>query len=103
MRWGSILAGGLLGIAAAAVIARRRPGALHLVGEGVSTLWRGLSHRTLDRMFNREAERDAAAPAVHDAQAGAEGMAVLEQLVANDPVARSEANKILTENHLSSH
>ncbi|WP_020616710.1 hypothetical protein [Paenibacillus daejeonensis] len=106
MKWGSLIAGGVIGIAAAAVIARRRPGALHLVGDATCALWRGIQHRAMANMFKKDIaeELSTSAPAptrTANGGASAAGISTLEQLVATDPVARRETEKILDDNGLN--
>ena len=106
MKWGSLIAGGVVGIAAAAVIARRRPGALHLVGDATYAVWRGIKHRAMANKFKQDLAEELVTPTpvptrTADTGASAAGISTLEQLVATDPIARRETEKILDDNGLN--
>ncbi|GBF72737.1 hypothetical protein PA598K_01003 [Paenibacillus sp. 598K] len=105
MRWGSLIVGGIVGVAAAAVVARRRPGALHLLGEATCAVWRNVRHRAAERIAAAgvgQALRQQRTATEEPKSPGAEAadMAMLAGLAASDPVARRETDKILADNGL---
>ncbi|WP_154665902.1 hypothetical protein [Paenibacillus pinihumi] len=123
MRWTAFIAGGIVGMAAATVLAKKRPAAFSWVSHAVGDAMKGMRERKMNRMVeiglgsfaNREnraseAAGSAAGRAAHTAtkksthKAGAaaahkdsESWDRIEQLIESDPEAKRETEKIMAE------
>ncbi|CAM4223866.1 hypothetical protein [Paenibacillus tarimensis] len=113
MRMSGFLVGGIVGVMAAAYLAKRRPGSFAWVGDAASGLVAGakgkMIENALDRKFGKEKQPNQAAAqntAAQNAAFNATGSNIqsqdsswnmIAQLVTSDPEVKNQAAQIMTE------
>ncbi|MBD2845194.1 hypothetical protein IDH44_08320 [Paenibacillus sp. IB182496] len=104
MKWSAFIAGGIAGVAAAALLHARRPESMQRLSQGAGRVWRQAKSRGVER-----AVRAGLATIEHSAKdvrkmAGEESAKAWQrigELVRSDPHIMREADKILNENGIS--
>ncbi|WP_274651675.1 hypothetical protein [Paenibacillus humicola] len=97
MRWSGFLVGGIVGIAAAAYMAKRRPGMFALASSAANEAWSGMKGSAVGAVMNRKFGDAAASAGHHAAHQSGEAWGQIEKLVNSDPAVKKQANEIMSE------
>lgn len=103
MRWTGFLLGSLAGAAAAAYIAKKRPGMFAWATAACANMASGLKGRTIEAVINTGAKNKSkhANPKTDGSASGnsAAAWGQIEMLMNSDPAVKKEAERITAENH----
>ena len=102
MRLSGFILGGIVGMAAAAYMAQKRPGSLAWAGNATGQLVSGMKGRILETALTRKFGADAAPKEPHKKSAGEtakseESWETIEHLLSSDPEAKAAANEIIAD------
>jgi len=105
MKWNGFIMGGIVGVAAAAYLSRKRPGAFAWAGNATGDLMSGMKGRLIETALKRKfgSETKGKQSGTAASRSDEKSWDTIEALLNGDPEVKRQADRILSESSSASH